>query len=57
MTPNQSEQMVAALRQRGVPVEYQVYAGEGHGFRKRESLLDYYPRVERFLLERVAFAA
>ncbi len=57
VTPNQSEQMVAALRQRGVPVEYQVYAGEGHGFRKRESLLDYYPRVERFLLERVAFAA
>ena len=55
--PNQSEQIVAVLRQNGVPHIYQVYAGEGHGFRKNETLADFYPRVERFLQQRVIFSA
>jgi dipeptidyl aminopeptidase/acylaminoacyl peptidase len=37
--PQQSETMVAALRQRGVPVAYITLEGEGHGFRKAESVV------------------
>lgn len=37
--PQQSEAMVAALRQRGVPVAYVPLAGEGHGFRKAENIV------------------
>jgi dipeptidyl aminopeptidase/acylaminoacyl peptidase len=36
--PNQAEEMVAALRAKGVPVEYVVFEGEGHGFRKAENI-------------------
>jgi len=54
--PNQSEVIVEKLRRQGVPFIYQLYEGEGHGFRKNETLLDYYQRVERFLVENVLFA-
>ena len=54
--PNQSEVIVEKLRNKGVPFSYQLYQGEGHGFRKNETLLDYYQRVERFLIENVLFA-
>ncbi len=54
--PAQSEQIVAALRQRGVPLLYKLYDGEGHGFRKDETLADYYHEVERFLQQFVLFA-
>lgn len=37
--PSQSARIVAALRQRGVPVAYQLYAGEGHGFRKPANII------------------
>jgi len=36
--PNQSEQMVAALRKKGVPVAYLPLEGEGHGFRRAENI-------------------
>jgi dipeptidyl aminopeptidase/acylaminoacyl peptidase len=36
--PPQSEVMVDALRARGVPVAYMTLEGEGHGFRKAESI-------------------
>ena len=36
--PNQAEAMVAALRAKGLPVAYLAFAGEGHGFRKAESI-------------------
>jgi dipeptidyl aminopeptidase/acylaminoacyl peptidase len=32
--PNQTEEMVAALRRRGKPVGYFLFTGEQHGFRK-----------------------
>lgn len=32
---SESDQVVAALRERGVPVSYLVFADEGHGWRKR----------------------
>ncbi len=47
--PQSSEEWVEALRQAGKTFEYKTYAGEPHGFLKRENLLDVYTRVERFL--------
>lgn len=37
--PPQSEVMVQALRERGVPVAYMTLEGEGHGFRKAASIV------------------
>jgi len=37
--PQQSETMVDALRARGVPVAYITLEGEGHGFRKADSVV------------------
>ena len=36
--PNQAEAMVEALRRKGAPVGYLLFAGEQHGFRKAESI-------------------
>ncbi len=38
VVPAQTESMVAALRQHGVPVAYHVFADEGHGFRQAKHL-------------------
>ena len=37
--PQQSEVMVDALRASGVPVAYMTLEGEGHGFRKADSIV------------------
>ena len=55
--PAQSEEIVAALRQNGVPHIYKLYDGEGHGFRKRETIIDYLQETERFLRQYVLFSA
>ena len=36
--PAQADSMVAAMRARGVPVAYLSFEGEGHGFRRKETL-------------------
>jgi dipeptidyl aminopeptidase/acylaminoacyl peptidase len=36
--PNQSEAMFEALSERGVPVAYIAYLGEGHGFRREQNI-------------------
>ncbi|MDT8897776.1 S9 family peptidase [Thermanaerothrix sp. 4228-RoL] len=54
--PNQSETIVEALRRRGIPCIYRLYPGEGHGFRKAETLTDYLQTVEAFLKEHVLFS-
>ena len=36
--PNQTEMMVEALRRRGIPTGYLLFAGESHGFRRAENL-------------------
>ncbi len=36
--PNQSEMIVDALRDRGVPVAYVLFEGEQHGFRRAENI-------------------
>ena len=45
----ESDQMVEALRQRGVVVEYMVKDNEGHGFHNQENRFDFYRAMERFL--------
>jgi dienelactone hydrolase len=37
--PSQAEQMVAALRAKGLPVAYVFYPDEGHGFRRAENVI------------------
>jgi len=37
--PQQSESMVRALQERGIPVAYVPLEGEGHGFRKAENIV------------------
>lgn len=37
--PSHSEQIVDAVRGRGLPVAYLAFAGEGHGFRRAENLI------------------
>ncbi|WP_444944011.1 prolyl oligopeptidase family serine peptidase [Microbulbifer sp. ZKSA006] len=55
--PNQAETMVAALRERGIPVSYITFASEGHGFRSGDSIklalegeLEFYSRIFNFPL-------
>jgi dipeptidyl aminopeptidase/acylaminoacyl peptidase len=54
--PNQSEEIVKVLRQRGIPHIFRLYQGEGHGFRKSETIADYLTQAEQFLQQYVIFA-
>jgi dipeptidyl aminopeptidase/acylaminoacyl peptidase len=49
--PNQSESIVEALRRNKVPHVYRLYEGEGHGWRKSETIADYYETLNKFLKE------
>jgi dipeptidyl aminopeptidase/acylaminoacyl peptidase len=40
VVPSQTESMVEALRQRGLPVEYHLFAEERHGFRQAANLAE-----------------
>ena len=44
----ESDQMVEALRRRGIEVEYMVKDNEGHGFSNQENRFDFYRAMERF---------
>lgn len=46
---NESNQMVEALRSRGVHVDYMVKENEGHGFHNEENRFDFYRAMEKFL--------
>lgn len=45
----ESNQMVAALKKHGVPVEYLVKENEGHGFHNEENRFEFYEAMEKFL--------
>jgi dipeptidyl aminopeptidase/acylaminoacyl peptidase len=56
--PNQSEMMANAVRAKGLPVAYLTFAGEQHGFRKAQTIiqcleaeLDFYASVFGFHLK------
>lgn len=53
--PEHSEQIVAVLRANKVPHVYKLYPGEGHGWRKTETIIDFYNSVDRFLKQYVLF--
>lgn len=46
---SEAEQVIEAVRARGLPVEALIYEDEGHGLSKRHNRLDAYPQVARFL--------
>ncbi|MEM1181219.1 MAG: S9 family peptidase [Acidobacteriota bacterium] len=45
----ESDDIVAAARANGVPVEYLVFEDEGHGFRKKENQEEGYAAIRNFL--------
>jgi dipeptidyl aminopeptidase/acylaminoacyl peptidase len=47
----ESEQIVAALEEKGIAHEYLLFGDEGHGFAKPENRLRFYATAERFLAE------
>lgn len=49
VAPAQSIEIFNQLTAKGVPCSLKIYEGEGHGFRKTETLEDYYQRIEDFL--------
>jgi dipeptidyl aminopeptidase/acylaminoacyl peptidase len=49
--PQESEQIVEALRRRNVPVEYLTFPDEGHGFLKRDNRRRVYLGVAGFLAQ------
>ncbi len=50
----ESDQMVEALRKRGIPVEYMVKENEGHGFLNEKNQFDFYRAMEKFFAEHLA---
>lgn len=53
---SQSDAIVAALQSTGTPHEYHVYEGEGHGWRKAETIDAYLKALDRFLRQHLVFA-
>ncbi|MFN8028165.1 MAG: S9 family peptidase [Acidimicrobiia bacterium] len=47
--PAQAQVVVDALRVAGTPVEHHVYAGEGHGWSRPDTVIDALERTEAFL--------
>ena len=45
----ESDQIVAAMRERGIPVTYLYYSDEGHGFRRQENRRAFNAVAEAFL--------
>ena len=46
---NESDQVVEALKKRGIEVPYMVKDNEGHGFHNEENRFDFYDAMEKFL--------
>ena len=49
----ESDQMVEAMRKRGVEVEYMVKDNEGHGFANEENRFEFYEAMEKFLRKHI----
>jgi dipeptidyl aminopeptidase/acylaminoacyl peptidase len=46
---DESDQMVVALKKRGIEVEYMVKDNEGHGFHNQNNRYDFYGAMDKFL--------
>ena len=51
VTQVESDQIVNAMQERGIPVTYLLYPDEGHGFARPENNLSYMAVAESFLAE------
>ncbi len=47
----ESEQIVAAMQNKGIPYEYMLFPDEGHGFAKPENRLKFFAAAEKFLAQ------
>ena len=45
----ESDEIVAAVKENGVPVEYVIFDDEGHGFVKKENQIEGYGKILEFL--------
>ena len=52
---SQSDAIVAAVKRNGIPHEYHVYEGEGHGWRQPETIQRYYESLLTFLETQVLY--
>jgi len=50
---DESDQIVNALKERGIEVEYMVKDNEGHGFYNEENRFDFYRAMEAFLSKHI----
>lgn len=49
----ESDQIVKAMQEKGIPVTYVLYPDEGHGFARPENRLSFFAVAEAFLAERL----
>jgi dipeptidyl aminopeptidase/acylaminoacyl peptidase len=54
--PSQAGEIVRVLKENRVPHVYRLFPGEGHGWRKNETVVSYYTEVEQFLGQYAVFA-
>jgi dipeptidyl aminopeptidase/acylaminoacyl peptidase len=54
--PEQSASIVEALQRRSIPHVYRLFPGEGHGWRKSETIVAYYTEMEKFLRQHLLYA-
>lgn len=47
----ESEQIVEAMKSKGIPYEYMLFPDEGHGFAKPENRIKFYAAAEKFLAQ------
>ena len=52
---SESDQIVEALKQVGIEVQYMVKDDEGHGFYNQENAFDFYRAMEKFLLKHIGW--
>lgn len=50
---SEAEQIIEAVRAKGLPVEALIYEDEGHGLAKLQNRLDAYPKMAEFLKQHV----
>jgi len=50
---SESDQIVEALKQAGIEVQYMVKNDEGHGFYNQENAFDFYREMEKFLQKHI----
>jgi dipeptidyl aminopeptidase/acylaminoacyl peptidase len=55
VAPDQSETVAEALRANNIPHIFKMYEGEGHGWRKAETIEAFYKEVLAFLQQYVIF--